>query len=215
VQIHNLREWRERRALTQEELAEQAGVSARSVAGYEAGTGARPGTVRKLAAALDISVEDLLGKAEAPPSLEPTLFNGLEGERRTSLQRSWRDFITLLASQIKSEAESKGYAPSWILQIDAMPRFITKSLFDNEVLGSRETYPTESEWRQSWAIVDALDELDEAVEQAWRGQMQVAEGLEQAREADQLRKKREEKRTEDKNRKESLKALHEGRSARA
>jgi transcriptional regulator with XRE-family HTH domain len=83
VQISNLREWRERRALTQEELAEQAGVSARSVAGYEAGAGARPGTVRKLASALDISVEDLLGKAEAPPSPEPTLFNGmLEEERR-------------------------------------------------------------------------------------------------------------------------------------
>ena len=42
VQIPKLRQWREARALTQEELAEKAGVSARSVAGYEAGAGARP-----------------------------------------------------------------------------------------------------------------------------------------------------------------------------
>jgi transcriptional regulator with XRE-family HTH domain len=60
VQIPKLRQWREARALTQEELAEKAGVSARSVAGYEAGAGARPGTVRNLAAALDIEVMDLL-----------------------------------------------------------------------------------------------------------------------------------------------------------
>jgi len=69
VQIPKLRQWREARALTQEELAEKAGVSARSVAGYEAGAGARPGTVRNLAAALEIEVMDLLKdypKARAP-----------------------------------------------------------------------------------------------------------------------------------------------------
>lgn len=64
MQIPKLREWREARALTQVELADRAGVSARSVAGYEAGASARLPTVRKLAAGLDVPVEELTG----PPS---------------------------------------------------------------------------------------------------------------------------------------------------
>jgi transcriptional regulator with XRE-family HTH domain len=73
VQIPRLRQWREARALTQEELAEKAGISARSVAGYEAGAGARPGTVRRLALALHIETGELSGlppKVRAPLSPE-------------------------------------------------------------------------------------------------------------------------------------------------
>jgi transcriptional regulator with XRE-family HTH domain len=86
VQIPRLREWRERRAITQVELAERAGVSARSVAGYEAGGGARLPTVRRLAHALGIEVTDLYGEAghplgQASPSQE-RLFNGGTAERR-------------------------------------------------------------------------------------------------------------------------------------
>ena len=71
--IPNLRSWRERRALTQEELAEKAELAVRSVAGYEAGLGARPSSARKLAKALDIDVSALMmeedsGKEQAPTS---------------------------------------------------------------------------------------------------------------------------------------------------
>ena len=91
MQIPRLREWREARALTQVELAERAGVSSRSVAGYEAGTGARPPTVRKLAEALGVEVADLRGDSEhplgeAPPSPQPTLNGALEEERRVALE---------------------------------------------------------------------------------------------------------------------------------
>ncbi len=68
--IPKLRYWRERRALTQEELALQANVGTRSVAGYEAGAGARPGNVRKLAGALDIDVSALM-EPEAPKDPPP------------------------------------------------------------------------------------------------------------------------------------------------
>ncbi len=75
--IPKLRYWRERRALTQEELAEKANVGTRSVAGYEAGAGARPGNVRKLAEALDIDVSALMEpegpKDQAPRSMEELL----------------------------------------------------------------------------------------------------------------------------------------------
>jgi transcriptional regulator with XRE-family HTH domain len=88
VQIPRLREWREARALTQVELAELADLSSRSVAGYEAGAGARPPTVRRLAEALGVEVADLRGVPErpplgpAPPSQQPTLNGELEEERR-------------------------------------------------------------------------------------------------------------------------------------
>jgi transcriptional regulator with XRE-family HTH domain len=87
VQIPRLREWREARALTQVELAERAGLSSRSVAGYEAGAGARPPTVRRLAEALGVEVADLRGGAERPPlgpaAASPTqpALNGFEGGR--------------------------------------------------------------------------------------------------------------------------------------
>lgn len=64
--MQKLRQWREFRALTQEELAERAGISPRSIASYEGGAGARPGTVRALATALDIDVSALLEAPEAP-----------------------------------------------------------------------------------------------------------------------------------------------------
>jgi transcriptional regulator with XRE-family HTH domain len=106
VQISNLREWRERRALTQEELAERAGVSARSVAGYEAGSGARPGTVRKLAAALDIGVEELQGKAAASPSPLPAEERRIEGREQTSTETRYTPYEALgrvLASDWEAE----------------------------------------------------------------------------------------------------------------
>jgi transcriptional regulator with XRE-family HTH domain len=66
VQIPRLKEWREARALTQVELAELADLSSRSVAGYEAGAGARPPTVRKLAQVLNVEIADLLEGAARP-----------------------------------------------------------------------------------------------------------------------------------------------------
>src|SRR5215212_10430453 len=90
VQIPRLREWREARALTQVELAERAGVSSRSVAGYEAGTGARPPTVRRLAEALGVEVAELRGVPERPPlgpaptSQQLALNRELEEERHAA-----------------------------------------------------------------------------------------------------------------------------------
>ncbi len=66
MQVPRLREWREARALTQRELASKAGKSERSVAGYEAGGGARPGTVRALADALGVEIGELIQDFASP-----------------------------------------------------------------------------------------------------------------------------------------------------
>src|SRR5215208_8383856 len=101
VQIPRLREWREARALTQVELAERAGVSSRSVAGYEAGAGARPPTVRRLAEALGVEVADLRGDLESPLAealpLQEKLFNGGAKERGAFIERCRRHVAARVA----------------------------------------------------------------------------------------------------------------------
>ncbi len=88
MHIPQLRQWREYRGLTQRELAAESGVSPRSIAGYEAGAGARPNTARKLAQALNIEVADFFRepvtpKVPAPPSPEQPPLNGFEEARRS------------------------------------------------------------------------------------------------------------------------------------
>lgn len=85
--IPNLRQWRELKGLTQQELGELSGVSLRSVAGYEAGARARPNTARKLAETLGVDVMDLAGvdaipKGQAPPSNQPSFDELLDEARR-------------------------------------------------------------------------------------------------------------------------------------
>jgi transcriptional regulator with XRE-family HTH domain len=65
VRVTRLREWRERRALTQRELAEKAGLTLSTVNELDQGIhDARISTLRKLAKALDVEPEDLIEWAE-------------------------------------------------------------------------------------------------------------------------------------------------------
>jgi transcriptional regulator with XRE-family HTH domain len=65
--LEGVRDLRERRMLSQQELADRAGVSLFTVQRIERGEGSvRPKTGRAIAAALGVGVEDLLGKAQAP-----------------------------------------------------------------------------------------------------------------------------------------------------
>jgi transcriptional regulator with XRE-family HTH domain len=59
-----VRHFRRRRSLSQQELADLAGVSKATVARVETRGTAQPGTVRKLAAALDVDVVALTAPAE-------------------------------------------------------------------------------------------------------------------------------------------------------
>lgn len=69
--LEGVRELRERRMLSQQELADRGGVSLFTVQRIERGEGSvRPKTGRAIAAALGVGVEDLLPKAQVPLPFE-------------------------------------------------------------------------------------------------------------------------------------------------
>jgi transcriptional regulator with XRE-family HTH domain len=67
LDAERVKEWRHRRMLSQQEVADRAGTSLFTVQRIERGEGnVRPKTGRGVAAALDIPIEELLPKAQAP-----------------------------------------------------------------------------------------------------------------------------------------------------
>lgn len=61
VRLPRLRMWRERRALTQQELADKAGITRVALQRIESGLAEpRPPTVRRLAEALRVELDDLM-----------------------------------------------------------------------------------------------------------------------------------------------------------
>jgi transcriptional regulator with XRE-family HTH domain len=61
MKLPRLKEWREKRGLSQEALSELAGVSRDSISSYENGRReAHPGTAKKLAEALEVNVTNLV-----------------------------------------------------------------------------------------------------------------------------------------------------------
>jgi transcriptional regulator with XRE-family HTH domain len=64
-----LREWRTRRLLTQEELAVKAGVGVTTIVRIEAGQAARISTLRKLAEALELTPDQLMGDTDRANAL--------------------------------------------------------------------------------------------------------------------------------------------------
>ncbi len=86
-----VRRARERLGYSIELGAQKAGVAKNSLLRAEHGGDIRPSTARKLAAALEVEVSDLLGTPEAPkdeaPSLQQSLDDMLKEERRAEAIR--------------------------------------------------------------------------------------------------------------------------------
>lgn len=67
--VMRLKEWRKRRVMTQQELAEKAGVSKATIVKAEAGAiHPHPSTLRKLAAALGVEAAELLDERDWNPA---------------------------------------------------------------------------------------------------------------------------------------------------
>ena len=83
--MERIRQLRNDKGLSQAKLAVTAGMDPATLNRLEQGKG-NPNlrTLERVADALEVEVADLLGKAQRRSSPEPSLFNGLEGERRGS-----------------------------------------------------------------------------------------------------------------------------------
>ena len=91
--LEGVRDLRERRMLTQQELADRADVSLFTVQRIERGEGnVRPKTGRAIAGALGVGVEDLLEKAQAPLWLD-------EPPERRDIYAPWLDFANEYADR--------------------------------------------------------------------------------------------------------------------
>ncbi|HEV8045747.1 MAG TPA: helix-turn-helix transcriptional regulator [Rubrobacter sp.] len=105
--LEGVREVRNRRMLSQQELADRAGVSLFTVQRIERGDGSvRPKTGRAIAEALGVSVEDLSGKAQAPPDPQPSFHGLLEEERRESVFGPWLEFANRYADRWEQRIEA-------------------------------------------------------------------------------------------------------------
>lgn len=71
MKLPKSRAWREAKGLTRQELAEAAGLSPQTLAGYESGREARPNNARKLAAALGVEVAELMEESQLPKDSAP------------------------------------------------------------------------------------------------------------------------------------------------
>jgi transcriptional regulator with XRE-family HTH domain len=124
---------RELKGFSQRALAKESGVSPATI--YELENGRRrpnPTTLRKLAGALNVEVADLLGteypKEGRRSSPEPTLFNGLEEERRPPPLQSWTALVSRVADRwekeiAEREQEWQGAEPAVRSHVKRLPNF--------------------------------------------------------------------------------------------
>src|SRR5215212_8824713 len=92
--MEQLARLRELKGFSQRALAKESGVSPATI--YELENGRRrpnPSTLRKLAGALDVQVADLLGAEHPKAGAPPSLFNGLEEERREESLGAWKHYV--------------------------------------------------------------------------------------------------------------------------
>src|SRR5215208_6578976 len=138
--LEGVRDLRERRMLSQQELADRAGVSLFTVQRIERGEGSvRPKTGRAIAAALGVGVEDLLGKVQAPlPDFEverraPDAEVIADYERIVREHRiAWRDALEALAEpweeRIASGAFDRGAVDQFFADVAALSLSVSRAL---------------------------------------------------------------------------------------
>jgi transcriptional regulator with XRE-family HTH domain len=183
--MEQLKRLREERGLSQVKLAARADLNPATVNQIERGArNASAGTLRKLARALDVSLVDLIeesgsGKA-ARSSLEPSLLNGLEDERR----------LSRFSEAIIAAAGRWGEAMSNVDTSDSK-RFglIDAALTLSDVISERaeaedwEALPNQ----ERLEIVTTMEKLGEAAEQGLRHLKESGEARAQEEQVSQRR----------------------------
>ncbi len=101
------KEWREARGLSQRELAAAAGAAERTVPRVEGGASVTPATARKLAAALGVTVSDLLESPPVPlapaPSASPSPLDVAADEAGRTVADAVRSLMRRVAADYERE----------------------------------------------------------------------------------------------------------------
>jgi HTH-type transcriptional regulator, competence development regulator len=157
-----LREWRDRAALSQEELHTRSGVSRATIADLEAGNrGAQPRTIRKLAEALHVEPDALYGGpehplVEAPPSSQPTLNGELEEERRLRYLQGWRVFRVFVQGLARRWRETPPKTSTEIAPIfDTLTALAEQGVFEHSAA------PDMREFEEFTLIMAGFEKLNE------------------------------------------------------
>ena len=96
LDAQRVKEWRHRRMLSQQEVAERAGTSLFTIQRIERGEGnVRPKTGRRVAAALGVPIEELLPKAQAQLFREPPEHELLDERRAEVTGRSAEERVEI------------------------------------------------------------------------------------------------------------------------
>jgi len=119
-------------------------------------------TLEKLAAAMGVEVADFFPKAPRRSSLEPSLFNGLEEERRLHYLKPWIGHINGLANRVGPLIDQGLVADlNWwqAFNLDVL----ALTLQYNQILPSPEDQ-TEAERLELLKLSEAIDRLNEVAD---------------------------------------------------
>jgi transcriptional regulator with XRE-family HTH domain len=180
IDAERVKEWRHRRMLSQQEVADRAGTSLFTIQRIERGEGnVRPKTGRGVAAALGVPIEELLPKAQAPPSPTQPPLNGFEEERPSRFSEA---IIAAAASWGKAMANPDMSDRKRVGLIDA-------ALTLSDVINER----VEAEDWEAVPIIERLEiihtmgKLGEAAEQGLRHLKESGEAKDQEEQVKQRR----------------------------
>ncbi len=158
-----LREVREGRGMSHRDLMEVSGVHYNTLSGIETGKHKpRPSTLRKLADALDVDIEDLTGapapKADALPSPE---------RRRTNYLLSWVDFIEYREHRLREAIRADSVTVETVQEDQQLLRDIEQSAAPRiGLLRGAEAMPKE-EAQTHYKLAAALDSLHAAIAEGY------------------------------------------------
>jgi transcriptional regulator with XRE-family HTH domain len=105
--MERIRQLRKAKGLSQAKLAVMADMDPATLNRLEQGKG-NPNirTLERVAGALGVEVADLLGKASAPPSREPSFNDVLEGERRAAAVKRFEENLRHFTNRWREELKN-------------------------------------------------------------------------------------------------------------
>ncbi len=170
-----LREVREGRGLSQKDLSASSGVHFNTVSGIEAKRQKpHPSTLRKLAAALGVEVEDLTGapKEEALPSAERP--SRTPEERRTSYLLGYEVLAMNTASRLEEAIDSDIVDFDLVDQAARLHADLQQVAV--EQLGLLQEVLPDAEAQAQQRVAAALDDLRSVVDQGYSAAISRARG---------------------------------------